>query len=63
MKESVIYQEICQEAEEKGLLKGKIEKAQEVALNLLKMGLSLEQIVQATELTLEQVQNLQRELD
>ncbi|WP_013320641.1 Rpn family recombination-promoting nuclease/putative transposase [Gloeothece verrucosa] len=71
MKESVIYQEIYQEAEEKGILKGKIEgkiegkqeKAEEVALNLLRMGLNLEQIVQATELTLEQVQSLQRQLD
>ncbi len=43
---------------EKGLVHGRNEKSQEIARNLLSMGLSVEQIVSATGLTEEQVRNL-----
>ncbi|WP_066426284.1 Rpn family recombination-promoting nuclease/putative transposase [Anabaena sp. 4-3] len=66
MRESVIYQEILQEGEARGEAKGKAEGKAEttrkLALNLLRIGMSLEQIAQVTELSLEQVQALQREI-
>ena len=66
MRESVIYQEILQEGEAKGRAEGKAEGKAEttrkLAVNLLRIGMSLEQIAQVTELSLEQVQALQREI-
>jgi predicted transposase/invertase (TIGR01784 family) len=74
MRESVVYQEILAEGEAKGEAKGKAEgeakgkaegKAEatkKFAANLLRMGMSLTQIAEATELTIEQVQVLQNEL-
>ncbi len=50
MRNSVIYQEILQE--------GKLEGKLEVALNLLRMGFSLEQVVQATGLSVEDIPSL-----
>lgn len=61
MRESVIYQEIL-EGEAKGEAKGKAETTRKLALNLLRIGMSLEQIAQVTELSLEQVQVLQEEI-
>ncbi|MBD2364150.1 Rpn family recombination-promoting nuclease/putative transposase [Anabaena minutissima FACHB-250] len=58
MRESVIYQEILQE----GKAEGKAETTRKLALNLLEIGMSLEQIAQVTELSLEQVQTLQKEI-
>ncbi|MBD2481128.1 Rpn family recombination-promoting nuclease/putative transposase [Planktothrix sp. FACHB-1365] len=74
MRNSVIYQEILQEGKLEGRLEGKLEakleaklKAklegkqeakEEIALNLLRMGLSLEQVIQATGLSLEKIQSL-----
>lgn len=58
MRESVIYQEILEE----GKVEGKAETTRNVALNLLRIGMSLEQISQVTELSLEQVQALQKEI-
>ncbi len=55
MRESVVYQEILAEGE----LKGKLEEARKIALNLLKMGMTVEQVSQVTELSVEDVQNLQ----
>jgi predicted transposase/invertase (TIGR01784 family) len=46
------------EGEAKGLAKGKAEGKRETAINLLAMGLSLEQIVKATGLSVEDVQNI-----
>ncbi|WP_171815332.1 hypothetical protein [Nostoc sp. PCC 7524] len=54
----MIYQEILQEGE----AKGKAETTRKLAVNLLRIGMSLEQIAQVTELSLEQVQALQREI-
>jgi len=70
MRESVIYQEILEEGEAKGIAKGeaegeakgKAETARKVALNLLGIGMSLEQVAQVTELSLEQVRVLQQEM-
>jgi hypothetical protein len=57
MKESVIYQEILAE----GLAEGEIKTARHIALNLLRLGMSMEQVAQATELSLEEVQVLSSE--
>jgi predicted transposase/invertase (TIGR01784 family) len=78
MRESVIYQEILEEGEAKGIAKGeakgeakgiakgeakgKAETARKVALNLLGIGMSLEQVAQVTELSIEQVRVLQQEI-
>jgi predicted transposase/invertase (TIGR01784 family) len=63
MRESVIYQEILEEGEAKGEVKGKAEGKAEttkkLALNLLRIGMSLEQIAEVTELSFEEVQALQ----
>ncbi len=66
MRESVIYQEILAEGEAKGEIKGEIKgeakEKRKVALNLLQIGMSLEQISQVTELSIEQIQALQQEI-
>ncbi|MEA5605335.1 hypothetical protein VB732_30020 [Nostoc sp. UHCC 0252] len=65
MRESVIYQEILEEGEAKGKAegeaKGKAEATRKLTLNLLRIGMSLEQIAQVTELSIEQIQVLQEE--
>lgn len=71
MRESVIYQEIEQEAREKGrqegrqegLEEGRQEEREAVALNLLRGGITTEQVVVFTGLSLERVNQLQRQLD
>ena len=71
MRESVIYQEILEEGEAKGIAKGEAkgeakgiaETTKKLALNLLRIGMSLEQISEVTELSLEQVQTLQKEME
>ena len=74
MRESVIYQEILEEGMAEGIAKGmaegiakgeakgKAETARKVALNLLGIGMSLEQVAQVTELSIEQVRVLQQEI-
>lgn len=51
MQESVIYQDILEEGEQA--------KAQRIALNLLKEGMTIEAIARVTELSVEQIQQLQ----
>jgi predicted transposase/invertase (TIGR01784 family) len=67
MKESVIYQEILAEGlaegKREGLTEGKLETARHIALNLLQLGMSMEQVAQATELSLEEIQVLSSEQD
>ncbi|MBE9055121.1 Rpn family recombination-promoting nuclease/putative transposase [Sphaerospermopsis sp. LEGE 08334] len=58
MRESVIYQEILEE----GRAKGKAENARNVAINLLRIGMSLPQIAQVTELSIEQVEEIQKSI-
>ncbi|MBW4506872.1 MAG: hypothetical protein KME64_10215 [Scytonematopsis contorta HA4267-MV1] len=60
MRESVIYQEIEAQAEEKGLAKGRKQEARLIALNLLNEGMSVDLIARVTSLTVEQVQHLQQ---
>jgi predicted transposase/invertase (TIGR01784 family) len=62
MRESVIYQQILEEGEAKGKAEGEAETTRKLALNLLQIGMSLEQIAQVTELSLEQIQVLQEEI-
>ena len=62
MQESAIYQEIYHAGELKGELKGKLtgkfETQVEIALNLLKRGLTIPEIVEITGLPLDSVQDL-----
>lgn len=51
MKESVIYQEICEETTQKNM--------REVALKLIEEGMTIEAIARVTGLTLDQIQQLQ----
>jgi predicted transposase/invertase (TIGR01784 family) len=66
MRESVIYQDILEEGEAKGVAKGKAEGRAEttrkLAINLLRIGMNLEQIAEVTELSVEQVRALQQEI-
>lgn len=61
-----IYQQILEEGEAKGKAegeaKGKAETTRKLALNLPRIGMSLEQIAQVTELSIEQIQVLQEEI-
>ena len=62
MKESVIYQDILQQGEAKGLQKGLQQGVENVAMELLRNNLSLEDVAKFTKLSLEQVQALQGRL-
>jgi predicted transposase/invertase (TIGR01784 family) len=53
-------EETLQEGEARGEAKGKVEGKAEVAVNLFKNGMTVEQVVQMTGLSLEQVQRLTR---
>ncbi|MGB3191148.1 MAG: Rpn family recombination-promoting nuclease/putative transposase, partial [Limnoraphis sp.] len=63
MEESVTYQELRREAREQGLQEGRVEGLQQglqqVALNLLRSGMSLEQVANFTGLSVERVTQLQ----
>ncbi len=58
MQESVMYQAILAEGEAKGRAEGK----REVALNLLKLGMTVEQVAAVTELAIAEITQLQRTL-
>jgi predicted transposase/invertase (TIGR01784 family) len=58
MQESAIYQEIYQSGELKGKLEGELETQIKIALNLLKRGLTTNEIVEITGLSLDLVQGL-----
>ena len=62
MKESVIYQEILREGELKGELKGRQQGKSEVALNLLKNQMTVEQVINLTGLPESLVQQLAQSL-
>jgi predicted transposase/invertase (TIGR01784 family) len=59
MKESVIYQAILKEGEEKGRQEGLQEGRQQVAINLLASGFNLEQVAKLTGLSTDQLLLLQ----
>ena len=56
MQESVIYQEILQEGREQG----RQQRVEQVAINLFREGMILEQVVRLTGLPLEKIQSLQQ---
>ena len=57
LKQTRVYQEAVAE----GKQEGKAETTRKLALNLLRVGMSLEQIAEVTELSLQQIQALQKE--
>ena len=67
MRESVIYQDILeegeekgrQEGEEKGLKKGKEEKARQIALKMLSAGFPIPEIARFTDLSPDAIEELQ----
>jgi predicted transposase/invertase (TIGR01784 family) len=77
MRESVIYQDILEEGEEKGLQKGrregeekglqkglqagKEEKARQIALKMLSAGFSIPEIARFTDLSPDAINQLQRQ--
>ena len=69
MRESVIYQDILEEGEEKGrregeekgLQKGKEEKAQQIALKMLSDGFPTPEIARFTDLSPDAIEQLQRQ--
>ena len=65
MRESVIYQEIKAEGKAEGKVEGKaegkVEGKSEVALTMLRLGISPEQIAQFTGLSLQQIQQISRQ--
>ncbi len=61
MKESTMYQAILREGLEQGLEQGKQQERESLARNMLKIGMSPEQVVSVTSLLLEKVKQLQEE--
>ncbi len=59
MKESVIYQEILLKGKSEGIAEGEVKAANQIALNMLRSGLSVDLIAQLTGLSLAQIQSLQ----
>ncbi|WRH67337.1 MAG: hypothetical protein RSE13_02600 [Planktothrix sp. GU0601_MAG3] len=51
MQESTMYQEILRQGKEQGRAEGRAQALKQVAILLLKMGMSLEQIAETTKLT------------
>jgi predicted transposase/invertase (TIGR01784 family) len=63
MRESSMYQYILQEGRQEGRQEGQQEKAEQIAINLLRSGMSPEQVANVTELSIERVQTLQADLN
>jgi predicted transposase/invertase (TIGR01784 family) len=61
MRESVIYQDILEEGEEKGRQEGKEEKARQIALKMLSAGFSIPEIARFTDLSPATIEELQRQ--
>jgi predicted transposase/invertase (TIGR01784 family) len=59
LKHTRVYQEAEQEGKEKGLKQGRQEGIRQVAINLLKAGMAVEQVVTLTNLSIEEVRQLQ----
>ena len=59
MRESVIYQEIFQEGEAKGVLKERQEFQQRIVIGMLNEGISIDTIARLTELSLDQILQIQ----
>jgi predicted transposase/invertase (TIGR01784 family) len=62
LKQTRVYQEALEEGKAEGKQEGKAEATRKFALKLLRTGMSLEQIAEITELSLQQIQALQKEI-
>lgn len=62
MKQTRVYQEALEEGKAQGEAKGQAEATRKFALKLLRTGMNLQQIAEVTELSLQQVQALQKEI-
>jgi predicted transposase/invertase (TIGR01784 family) len=62
LKQTRVYQEALEEGKAEGEAKGKAEATRKFALKLLRTGMNLQQIAEVTELSLQQVQALQKEI-
>ena len=60
MRESVIYQDILEEGEEKGRREGE-EKARQIALKMLSAGVPIPEIARFTDLSPATIEELQRQ--
>ena len=58
MQESVTYQLLVRESRAEGRAEGQAEAANQIALNILNSGISIDLIAQFTGLSLEQIQEL-----
>ncbi|MCZ8045433.1 MAG: hypothetical protein GPI90_22710 [Microcystis aeruginosa K13-05] len=61
LRETKVYQEALEEGEEKGLQKGKEEKARQIALKMLSAGFSISEIARFTDLSPDAIEELQRQ--
>ena len=59
MRESVIYQEILQEGEVKGEARGEEKTLRRMVRGMVTEGISIETIARLTQLSLEQIQQIQ----
>jgi predicted transposase/invertase (TIGR01784 family) len=62
IKQTKVYQEALEEGKQEGKEEGKQEATKKFVVNLLRMGMSLEQIAEVGELSLEQVQAVQKDI-
>jgi len=66
LKQTRVYQEALEEGKQEGKTEGKqegkAEATRKFALKLLLIGMNLQQIAEITELSLEQIQALQKEI-
>ena len=62
LKQTRVYQEALEEGKAEGEAKGKAEATRKFALKLLRTGMNLQQIAEVTELSLQQIQALQKEI-
>jgi len=62
MQESVTYQLLVRESRAEGRAEGQAEAANQIALNILNSGISIDLIAQFTGLSLEQIQELQKQV-
>ncbi|MGH1397363.1 MAG: hypothetical protein ACRAVC_25505 [Trichormus sp.] len=63
MRQLVIAQDIWQEWFQEGFKLGLEQKAQEIARNMLMIGLDIALIIEVTDLTIEQIQKLQAQIE
>ncbi|MFN7524565.1 MAG: Rpn family recombination-promoting nuclease/putative transposase, partial [Dolichospermum sp.] len=62
LKQTRVYQEALEEGKAEGKAEGQAEATRKFALKLLRTGMNLQQIAEVTELSLQQVQALQKEI-